>query len=75
MSLTFDPEDVNDSGYSAALTPLTLKIVDSVVAAAQPKINTPTTIIFPNVHVGATDSQHVSVTNSAAAGAPISTSR
>ena len=28
MSLTFDPEDVNDSGYSKALTPLTLKIVD-----------------------------------------------
>ena len=28
MSLTFDPEDVNDSGYSQALTPLTLKIVD-----------------------------------------------
>ena len=52
MSLTFDPEDVNDSGYSAALTPLTLKIVDSVTAAAQPQINTPTTIIFPNVHVG-----------------------
>ena len=66
MSLTFDPEDVNDSGYSKALTPLTLKIVDSVVAAAKPRINTPTTIIFPNVHVGATVSQHVSVTNTAA---------
>ena len=69
MALTFNPEDVNDSGYSAALTPLTLKIVDSVVAAAAPTINTPTTIIFPNVHVGATDSQHVSVANSAPAGA------
>ncbi len=69
MTMTFDPTDVNDSGYSAALTPITLDIVDSVTAAATPTVNTPTTIIFPNAHVGATDSQHVSVTNSAAAGA------
>ena len=69
MSLTFNPEDVNDSGYSAALTPLTLKIVDSITAPAQPQVNTPTTIVFPNVHVGGTDSQHVSVTNTAASGA------
>ena len=68
MSLTFNPEDVNDSGYSAALTPLTLKIVDSITAPAQPQVNTPTTIVFPNVHVGGTDSQHVSVTNTAAVG-------
>ncbi len=69
MSLTFDPTDVNDSGYSADLTPITLDIVDSVTPPAVPQVNTPTTIIFPNVHVGTVDSQHVSVTNTAAAGA------
>jgi hypothetical protein len=69
MSMTFDPTDVNDSGYSAALAPITLDITDSVTAAAQPRINTPTTIVFPNVHVGGIDTQHVSVTNTAATGA------
>ncbi len=69
MTMTFDPTDVNDSGYSAPLTPLTLDIVDSVTPPAVPQVNTPTTIIFPNVHVGTVDSQHVSVTNTAAAGA------
>ncbi len=69
MTLTFNPLDVNDSGFSQALTPLKLKIVDSVVARAAPRINTPSTIIFPAVHVGAVVSQHVSVTNTAAAGA------
>jgi hypothetical protein len=69
MTMTFDPSDVNDSGYSAALSPITLDIVDSVTAPAVPQINTPTTIIFPNVHVGGIDSQKVSVTNTAAAGA------
>jgi hypothetical protein len=69
MTLTFDPTDVNDSGYSAALAPITLKITDTVTPPAVPQVNTPATIIFPNVHVGGTDSQHVSVTNTAAAGA------
>jgi autotransporter passenger strand-loop-strand repeat protein len=69
MSLTFDPTDVNDSGYSKALTPITLDIVDSVIPAAKPQVNTPTQIIFQNVHVGGIDSQHVSVTNTAKAGA------
>ena len=69
MSMMFNPSDVNDSDYSAALAPITLNIVDSVTAPAQVAINTPTTIIFPNVRVGGIDSQHVSVTNTAAAGA------
>ena len=69
MSLTFNPTDVNDSGYSAALAPIKLDIVDTVTPPAKPQVNTPTTIIFPNAHVGATDSQHVSVTNTAATGA------
>jgi hypothetical protein len=69
MSLTFDPVDENASGYASALTPLTLDIVDQVTPPAQAALNTPTTIIFPNVHVGGTDSQFISVTNTAAAGA------
>src|SRR5262249_51462464 len=69
MSLTFNPGDENDSGFSTALRPLKLQIIDDVIAHAQEAINTPSTIIFPNVHVGDTDSQHVSVTNPAMQGA------
>jgi hypothetical protein len=69
MTLTFTPKDINDSGYSVALAPLTLKIVDSVTAAAQAAVNTPATIIFPSARVGTSESQIVSVTNTAAASA------
>ena len=68
IALTFNPLDRNASGYAAPLAPLTLDITDSVSPAAQPTVNTPSTIIFPNAHVGAAESQAVSVTNSAAAG-------
>ena len=64
-TLVFHPKDVNDSGYSASLPDVTLTINNSVAASAQAQINTPTTIIFPNAHVGATDSQAVSITNTA----------
>jgi hypothetical protein len=51
MSFTFDPVDENASGYAAPLAPLTLDIVDTVTAPAQATVNTPTTVIFPDVHV------------------------
>ncbi len=69
ITLTFNPLDENASGYSAPLAPITLDIVDSVTPPAAIALNTPSTVIFPDVHVGTTDSQQVSVTNTAAAGA------
>ena len=68
MSLSFNPTDVNDSGYSQSLGgAIKLNVVDTIGAAAAETINTPSTILFPNVHVGTSESQAVSVTNSAAA--------
>ena len=67
VTLSLDPKDVNDSGYSSTLPPITLKIEDMVAGSAQVAINTPDTIVFPNVHVGGADSQHISVTNTATA--------
>ncbi|HZK91650.1 MAG TPA: choice-of-anchor D domain-containing protein, partial [Stellaceae bacterium] len=64
-TFTFQPTDLNASDYSALLPTLTLTIEDTVAAAAQAQLNTPATIIFPNVHVGTVESQKVSITNSA----------
>jgi hypothetical protein len=69
VSLTYDPVDENASGYASALTPIKLDIVDQVTPPAQAIVNTPTTVIFGDVHVGGIDSQPVSVTNSAPEGA------
>jgi hypothetical protein len=68
----FDPEDVNDSGYSAALSPITLTIEDTVVAPGVGQLNTPQTIVFPNVHVGTPESEALNVSNTGSA--PISVS-
>jgi hypothetical protein len=65
--LVFTPKDVNDSGYSTTLARITLVITDDVETPAQAQIDTPTTIIFPNARVGATETQNVSVTNTATA--------
>ena len=69
-TLTFTPTDINDSGYSQALTPITLKITDTVLPPASAGLNTPGTIVFPNARVGAVDREMVSVSNTAAAPAP-----
>ncbi|WP_210254935.1 VWD domain-containing protein, partial [Methylocapsa sp. S129] len=68
-TITLLPTDVNASGYSAALSNLTLTIDDTIIAPAQVVVNSPTTIDFGNLRVGATANQAVSITNSAAAGA------
>jgi hypothetical protein len=66
-TLTFLPRDVNDSGYIGTLAPITLTIKDSVGAPAAAQLNTPSSVIFPNVRVGTTDSHAISITNSATA--------
>ena len=67
LTLSFDGEDVNDSGFSAAVTPITLTITDTVVAPGEGQLNTPQTIVFPNVHVGTPESQDLSVSNTGSA--------
>ena len=62
-TIVFRPTDQNASGFSAALPALTLTVTDPVLAPAQMRLNTPDTIIFPNVRVGSADNQAVSVTN------------
>ena len=67
ITLSFTPDDVNASGYSQTLAPITLTVKDTVAKPAQAALDTPATIIFPNVRVGALETQHVSVTNTATA--------
>ncbi len=62
-TLVFNPVDVNGSGFSAALAPITLTIVDTVAPLGTGQLNTPQTIVFPNVHVGTTDSQALNISN------------
>ena len=64
-TLVFHPQDVNDSGYSATLPDITLIVTETVASPAQAQINTPITIIFPNVRVGTPESQPTSVSNTA----------
>ena len=66
-TLTFNAKDVNDSGFLAALSPITLTITDTVLAAGIGQLNTPQTIVFPNVHVGTPENQDLSVSNTGAA--------
>ena len=69
MSLTFDPDRRQRQRLFGGADADHARHSDSVTAPAQPQVNTPTTIVFPDVHVGGTDSQHVSVTNAAPSGA------
>ena len=62
-----NPVDQNDSGYSAPLAPLTLKVVDTIAKPAEAALNTPTEIVFANVRVDTVENRQVSVTNTAAA--------
>ena len=66
-TIVFHPVDTNGSGYSQALPDLTLVVTDPVLSQAQGRLNTPATILFPNVRVGTADTQAVSITNSATA--------
>ena len=69
QTLTFTPQDLNDSGYSALLSDLTLTINYTVELPAEATLSSPMSINFGNLRVGAADSQAVSVTNSAIVGA------
>ncbi len=71
-SFTFNGRDINNSGFSAALPPITVTVIDTVLPVGVGQLNTPQTIVFPNVHVGTPDSQALSVSNTGAA--PISVS-
>ena len=62
MIMQLAPTDVNDSGYSAALPTITLNITDSITPPAKARLNTPSTIIFPNVRVGTPETQKLSIT-------------
>jgi hypothetical protein len=66
-TLTFTPTETNASGFTAVLPAITLTVKDEVAAPAAAALNTPGSIVFPNAHVGATDQQAVSVTNTAPA--------
>ena len=66
-TIVFHPVDSNGSGYSQVLPDLTLVVTDPVLAQAQGQLNTPATILFPNVRVGTADTQAVSLTNTATA--------
>ena len=66
-TLVFNPTDTNASGYSAALPAITLTIKDTVAAPAIAGLNTPSSILFPNAHVGAVQQRALSITNTAAA--------
>ena len=66
-TITFNPTDVNASGYSASLPAVTLTIKDSSGAPAVATLNSPTNINFANVRVGTSETQPVSLTNSAIA--------
>jgi hypothetical protein len=65
-TFTFTPTDTNASGFSASLAPITVTVDETVGAPAQAVLNTPTTVLLPNVRVGGTDSQAISITNAAA---------
>jgi hypothetical protein len=66
-TVTITATDVNSSGYSASLPAFTLTLTDTVGAPALATVNSPTSIIFPDVHVGTSETETVSVSNSASA--------
>ena len=67
-TLTFKSLEMNDSGYLASLSNITLTVEDTIVAPALATVSTPS-LTFANVRVGTPESKPVTVTNSAAAGA------
>ena len=73
-TLTFKPSDVNESGYVAALSPITLTVTDTVAAPGVGQLNTPQTIVFPNVHVGAPETRPLSVSDTGSAPIAVSVS-
>jgi hypothetical protein len=66
-TITFDPTGYNASGYSGALAPETLTITGAVVGAAQATTNTSSPIVLASARVGSSDSQTLSISNSAVA--------
>jgi hypothetical protein len=66
-TLVFSPRDVNDTGYIGTLSPITLTIEDTVTTPAAAILNTPASLIFPNVRLGTPENSALSITNSAVA--------
>ncbi|MBS0639055.1 MAG: choice-of-anchor D domain-containing protein, partial [Proteobacteria bacterium] len=62
-TMTFSPRAVNESGYIGTMDPITLVIKDTVITPADLRLNTPSTIIYPNVRVGTPVSTALSITN------------
>ena len=67
-TITFTPVDENVTGYSAALAPITLKVTDTVVAAAAARLNSPATIDLGTFYQGDVATTALSVSNVAPAG-------
>ena len=67
-TVTLGAMDVNNTGYDAALSNITLTVTENIIAAAQATLGT-SAVKLPDVRVGSTDTQTITVTNSAAAGA------
>jgi VCBS repeat-containing protein len=66
--VTLGATDVNATGYAGTLPQITLTVTENVIAAAQAAVST-SAIALPDVRVGSSDSQTITVTNTAAAGA------
>ena len=64
-TVTFDPEDLNASGYAQLLAAQTLTVTDTVEAPAIATINSATTIAFGDSRVGGTLSAGVDIGNTA----------
>ncbi len=64
-TLTLTPYDVNQTGYSAPLAPITVTVEDTVIGPASPQLNT-ASLAFGNVRAGTTARAPISVSNLAA---------
>jgi hypothetical protein len=67
-TLTFTPDDLNASGFGATLPNITLTIQYAVALPGTATVNSPRVVDFGIVRAGTTQSQAVSVTNSAITG-------
>ncbi len=64
-TISFTPQDVNPSGFTATLPALTLLVTDTIESPAELTLNSPSTITFTPTRIGTSESEAVSITNSA----------
>ena len=67
-TLTLNATGSNASGYSGALTPITLTVTGTVIGSAVPVLNSASTVNFGDVHVGQVATTTLSLSNAGAAG-------